>query len=254
LTAILQQVVDILGDGAERHGGERYIQLSIWHTKSFQNWYSSQSNAGNKLISAKMFWLYKTNYKSPVFIWIIKPEVYVAALDKIIKNELVISRTDISSVLLWRKRIPLETSEIVLIKEYRIAGNTDDTFVREMPGGSSPSVQDSPREVATQEVVEETGAFIDQGRLEEHGARQLAATFSAHRSHFYSVKLSEEELDWFKSQKDVVHGNIEQGERTVIEVYSIRDLLNQDVEVDWSTLGQILYLYYKAWNSILDED
>lgn len=253
LTATLEQALEMLGDGAERTGGERYVQLSVWKTKSFQNWYEAQTNAGNKLLSAKLFWLFKPNSKAKVFLWVVKVAVYIASEDRVKNNEFVLSRTDISTVLLWKKNLPLEQSEIVIVKEFRSPANTEDGFIREMPGGSSPSEGDAT-ETAAEEIHEETGFYLDPARLKEHGARQLMGTLSAHKAHFYSARITEEEMDYFKSQKGVAHGNEEDSERTFIEVYTIRDLLNKKIEVDWSTMGQILFLYCKAWETLNEED
>ncbi len=75
--------------------------------------------------------------------------------------------------------------------------------------------------------------------MQSHGARQLMGTFSSHKSHLYSAKLDSNELKWFESQKGIVHGNIEDTEQTFIEVYSVQELLDNQL-VDWSTVGMIL--------------
>jgi len=48
-------------------------------------------------------------------------------------------------------------------------------------------------------------------------------------------------MDWFKSQEGVVHGNVEDSERTFIEVHNVYELVHDEHhKVDWSTLGMIL--------------
>ncbi len=94
-------------------------------------------------------------------------------------------------------------------------------------------------ETAAEEVHEETGYYIESSRLRRHEARQLAGTFSAHKAHLFSAELDEEEIKWFRSQEGIVHGNIEDSERTFIEVYSVQDLIDSNL-VDWSTLGMLL--------------
>lgn len=74
-----------------------------------------------------------------------------------------------------------------------------------------------------------------------HSLHQLQAvgTLSAHRSHLFSLEISAEEMDWFKSQEGIVHGVEEDTEKTYVEVYTVGELMKGDL-VDWSTLGQIL--------------
>jgi len=86
---------------------------------------------------------------------------------------------------------------------------------------------------------EETAFYLSPDRLISHGARQLVGTLSSHKSHLYSAELDDEELKWFKSQKGITHGKIEETERTFIEVYTVQELLDNQL-VDWTCLGQIL--------------
>lgn len=239
LTETLDAAIDMLGEGAERTGGECFVPLFIWNTDSFQSWYSSQKEAGNRLDHAELLWNFRPRNKSFVYAWVLKVDVFVESENRNKTNEFVLARTDISSVLLWRRKDPIETSEVVIVKEFRSPANTEDGFIRELPGGSSAKKDEDPQEVAAHEVHEETGFHLKPERLKSHGARQLAGTFSSHKSNFYSVELDEEEMKWFKSQKDIVHGNTEDSERTFIEVYDVWELIENKL-TDWSTLGMIL--------------
>lgn len=249
LTETLQNAMEMLENGAERTGGERYVPLQIWNTDSFQSWYKAQINAGNRLDDARLLYSFRPGYKDFVFLWILKVNVWVESEQRHKSNEFVLSRTDISSVLLWHKKLPLDQSQVVLIKEFRSPAATQDGFIRELPGGSSLKKGVDPEETAAEEVKEETGFYLNPSRLRFHEARQLAGTLSSHKSFLYSVELDEEEIKWFESQKDIVHGNVEDSERTFIEVYSIKELLKSNL-IDWSTLGMIWSAYYRAW----DED
>lgn len=246
----LESALDMIGTGAEREEGERYVPLFIWNTDSFQSWYQSQKKAGNKLEHAELLYNFRPGFKDFVFLWILKVSVYITSEKRSKTNEFVLARTDISTVLLWHPSLPLESSEIVLIKEFRSPAHTKDGFIRELPGGSPSDKEASPEETAAEEIHEETGFYLNPDRIKFHEARQLAGTLSSHRSFFYSVQLTDEEVDWFKSQKDVVHGKEEDTERTYIEVYSIKDLL-QKVDVDWSTLGMVFAAYYRTTNEEL---
>lgn len=246
LTETLELAMDMVGDGDERTEGEREVPLYIWKTDSFQSWYKAQKDAGNRLDHARVFFNFRPRYKDFVWMWVLRVDMYVASEDRHKSNELVITRTDISSVLLWAPTESpqgdgLADHEVVLIKEYRSPASTPDGFIRELPGGSSATGEDDPKVVAAEEVQEETGFYLDPDRLKERGVRQLAGTFSAHKSHLYAAELTREEMEWFKSQKDIVHGNVEDSERTFIEVHNVYELVhNGKQELDWSTLGMIL--------------
>lgn len=244
LTETLDNAMDMLGEGAGRTEGERYVPLYIWNTDSFQSWYLAQKKAGNRLDHAEVLWNFRPRYKSFVYAWVLRVDVFVEAEDRHKTNEFVLTRTDISSVLLWKKNDPIEDSEVILVKEFRSPANTEDGFIRELPGGSSAKKEEDPQEVAADEVYEETGFHLTSDRLEFHGARQLAGTFSAHKAHFYSAELDEDELKWFKSQDGIVHGNTEDSERTFIEVHTVKELI-ENGQTDWTTLGMILSVILK---------
>lgn len=243
LTEVLDAAIDMIGDGAERTEGERYVPLFIWNTDSFQSWYKSQKDAGNRLDHAELLWSFRPGNKSFVYTWVLKVDIFVASENRNKSNEFVLARTDISSVLLWNKKDPIEDSEVILVKEFRSPANTKDGFIRELPGGSSAKKEEDPQEVAADEVHEETGFHIKSDRLTSHGARQLAGTFSAHKCNFYSAELDEDEIKWFKSQDGIVHGNTDDSERTFIEVHKVQDLINNEL-TDWSTLGMILSVIF----------
>lgn len=239
LIETLDNAMEMIGDGAERVQGERYVPLFIWNTPSFQSWYKSQLDAGNRLEGARLLFNFRPGFKDFIFLWILKVNVYVASEDRFKDNEFVMARTDISSVCLWHdKGESIFEREVVIIKEFRSPASTEDGFVRELPGGSAVKESD-PEETAADEVHEETGFYIDPSRLRKHEARQLAGTFSTHKAHLFSAELDEEEIKWFRSQEGIVHGNVEDSERTFIEVHSVQDLIDSNL-TDWSTLGMLL--------------
>jgi len=243
LTETLELTLEKLGDGAERSGGERYVPLFIWNIDSFQSWYKSQTKAGNRLDKAKLLYTFRPSFKDFVFLWVLHVEIWIESEQRSKTNEFVLACTDISTVMLWRKKLPLELSEVVLIKEFRSPARTSDGFIRELPGGSSPKKGTPPEETAAEEIHEETGLYLKPERIKFHKAKQLAGTFSSHQAFFYSVELTEEEVDWLKSQKGIVHGKEKDSERTFVEVTTVKDLL-KNKETDWSTLGMALYVIY----------
>ena len=240
LADTLNDAMEMLGEGSERKGGERYVPLFIWETDSFQNWYKAQKEAGNRLEKARLLFNFRPRFKDFVFLWVLHAEVYVASEDRVKNNEFVLARPDISSVCLWHdpNKDSLWDLEVVIIREFRTPASTKDGFVRELPGGSAIDPGD-PEETAAAEVHEETGFYLDPSRLKSHSARRLVGTLSSHKSHLFSVELTDKELEWFKSQDGIVHGKEEDTERTFIEVHTVQNLIDNDL-VDWTTLGMIL--------------
>ncbi len=242
LVATLDDAMEMVDKGAERTGGERYVPLFVWNQNSFQSWYKAQTEAGNRLEDASLLYTFRPRFKSFVFLWVMKVKVWVESEARFKDNEVVISRPDISSVCLWHSTSDGESFptdyEVVLIKEFRSPASSEDGFILELPSGSSKT-ESHPEEVAAEELYEETGFVIESSRLVNHGKRQLAGTFSAHKANLYSAELKDDEIKWFKSQAGIMHGNIEDSEQTYIEVHKIADLLDNNL-VDWTTLGMIL--------------
>lgn len=239
LTETLDNAIEMLGDGAEREGGARYVPLFIWQTDSFQSWYKAQTEAGNKLDKAELLYSFRPRFKNFVFLWILKVSVYIASEDRYKTNEFVLARTDISSVLLWSKGEDLQSSKIILIREFRSPANTEDGFIYELAGGSSPKKGTDPKDTAAEEILEETGFSINPKDLKFEQARQLLGTLSSHKSYLYSYQLEDDELEWFESQKGIVHGKEEDSERTFVEVKDVKTIIENNL-LDWSSIGMVL--------------
>ena len=243
LEATLASAMEMLGDGAERSGGERCVPLFIWKQDSFQNWYQAQLGAGNRLEEARLLYNFRPRFKDFVFLWILHAKIYVAAEKRVKDNEFVFARPDISSVCLWHEKgDSLFENEVVIVKEFRTPASTKDGFVRELPSGSSIK-NISSQEMASEEVHEETGMYINSSRFVDLGDKQLIATFSAHKSRLFSVKLTDEEVAWFKSQRNITHGNKDDTEITYVEVLSIKNIMENNL-LDWSNLGMVLSVIY----------
>lgn len=249
LVETLDDALEMLGDGAEREGGERYVPLFIWKLDSFQSWYKAQTDAGNRLEEARLLFNFRPRYKSFVFLWILHVKVYVESEDRVKDNEFVLARPDISSVCLYHKTsagfpASWKDIEVVLVREFRSPASTKNAFVLELPGGSSVK-KANPEEVAAEEVHEELGLYIEPDRLRLWGTRQLAGTFSAHKSTLFAAEITEDEMKWLKSQRDIAHGKEEDSERTFIEIHPVSQLVNSEL-IDWTTLGQILSVVAKV--------
>jgi len=138
-----------IGDGALRRGGERSVPLMVWRTPGFQQWYTAQLAAGNELRGGRIVWTFRP--AGALFYWALLAEVYVAAEDRMKIGEVVLSRPDVSVVVLYRRAAVADETQVVLVREFRTAGHG---FVHELPGGSGPG---EPSEQALDEVPRRPG-------------------------------------------------------------------------------------------------
>jgi 8-oxo-dGTP pyrophosphatase MutT (NUDIX family) len=129
-------------------------------------------------------------------------------------------------------------TDIILVREFRVSSASADGYIWELPGGSSPDSGVNPLELAAEECKEETGLAIDPSRFKFHGARQMAATLSSYKANIYSCEISEQELEYFRSQKGISHGLQDHSEVTYIEVIKLGDIIAKN-KADWPTLGMI---------------
>lgn len=238
LAATLMSAMTMVGDGAERSGGECFVPAQIWRTESFQRWYKMLTGAGNRIDDARVEWAYRVGPKKMPFLFSIWFSIHVGVEGRNKSNEVVIFRPDISSVVMHGRPTPYSAAiEIVLVREFRSPGANTAGFVYELPGGSAKTDMD-PCLLAAEEVHEETGLTIDPKRLRPVRTRQLAATLSAHRGAVYAVELTEAELSTLRTDVDA-HGIEGDSERTFVEVRTLGEILAKEL-VDWSTLGMIL--------------
>lgn len=228
--------LDRVGVGERRVAGERDVPLHVWTTPVFRAWYAGLRAAGNTLLGAHVVWTFRVDDGRVVFYSAVHVSVAVAAEGGRVKdNEVVISRPDVSAVLLYRHAASVPDTRLVLVREFRAPGLARDGYVRELPSGSGPD-EVAPDERALAEVREETGLVLAPERLRRHAVRQLAATLSGHRAWLYSAELTDEEMESLRGDASA-HGAGEE-ERTFVEVTTYGDLLGDD-RVDWSTLGMV---------------
>ena len=240
LVEVLKEAVDMVGEGAFRENGERYVPVFIWNKSEFKNWYSSLKQAGNRLDKAKVVWsFWIENGVKVAFFWALHVDVYIAKEDRHKINEVVLSRPDIATIVMYKLGKTLEETEIVLIREFRSPVSNETGYVLEIPGGSSFKPVGDPVLLAADECHEETGLKVDASRIVMHNIRQMVSTLSAHKAHLFSVEITEKELAWLKAQQGIAHGVEADTERTYVEIMKLRDILDQSL-VDWSMLGMIL--------------
>lgn len=240
----LQQLLS-KGNNPIRAAGERYVPLNIWSTPFFQDWYRSQRQAGNQLVTAKLLWTFVIHKVNLIFSYALHVNMWIAAEDRIKSNEFIISRPDISVVVpYWKHPTDPLASEVILIKEFRSPARTQDGFVHELPGGSSFK-QGDPLQLASKELSEETSLTISAERFRYLGSKQLAATWSTHVADVYAVELEQHELEQIKqiAASGQTFGVQEDTEKTYVEVYQVSEV---GQHVDWSMEGMI---YHAIFNS-----
>lgn len=235
----LQAAIDKIGEGALRVNGECEIPLFIWRTQSFQNWYQAHVKVGNRLDGAEVKWTFRVGAdKSIVFMWIIHVSVYVKDEDRNKINEFVVSRTNTSSVFLYKKEDNILDTKIVLVKEFRSTVSNDEGFIYELAGGSSFNPKKDIFEVASGEVEEEVGIHLDPSRFRYIQQRQSSGTVLANQVALFAAEVTDAEIDWLKTQKGIAKGNFEDSEMTYTEIVTLKDILD-NTNVDWSNLGMI---------------
>ncbi len=243
LDLTIQEAVRRVTPGASRVAEECQIPLNIWQTPSFQGWYQAMRNAGNRLNKARVVWTLQFGAEPPI-LWALDASVYVRATGRIENTEIVVGRPDISTVVVWARAPSLRETEILIVREFRSAVRTLDGNVRALPGGSSKE-HGSPLQTAIDELKEETGFILPAERLMPLPQRQVSASISTFCSDVFSAEITAAEMAQVKAARGSVHGVVEDGERTVIEVATVGDLLDRPL-TDWATLGMIFTALAKA--------
>jgi len=240
----MKEAVRRTNDGEMRTAGERMVPLHIWKLPYFKAWHEAQKQAGNRLENARLLWSFRIGKKKQItFAYALYVDVYIAAENRNKTNEFIIMRPDISAVVAYFKHPdPLDT-EIVLVREFRSPGRTNDGYIHEVPGGSSWNHDETAEETAAHEFADETGFTIDPARLRQIGARQLCGTLTSHQAHAYAYELNASEIEKIRldAAAKKIHGVLEDSERTNVEILRLHDLLKDGSNtVDWSMVGMIL--------------
>lgn len=241
----IKSAIEFIGDGAYRTDGECYVPLNIWKTDMFQKWYEQQKSVGNILEKARVNYVFKMPIAQKIFLWILYVKVFIKDENRYKENEFVVSRTDISSVVMYRKdNEDLLNSDIILIEEFRSPARNDKCKVFEVPGGSSIADNVDPFETIVEEIKEETGLTFDKDRIIFEMDRQLMATLSSHKCYLYSLKINDNELEDILKLEGTVNGVESDSERTYLRILKVRDILENNL-LDWSNIGYILSVLNK---------
>lgn len=248
IEATIRTALGMIGDGALRSGGECQVPFHIWNTSVFQSWYRAQLAIGNRLDGARQLWVYYIGQENKIlFSWILQVNVYVAREQRHKANEFIISRSDISTMIMYNRADDIMDAIVVLVREFRSTVSNIDGYVRELPCGSSGGILDSPLAVAIQEVKQEIGLEIDPCRIQIHYPRQVASAFCIYKAHLFSAEITEQELDQLRKNMGKVFGVVKDTERTFIEIRTLREITN-DSTIDWSMLGMILSVLTKEFS------
>lgn len=222
--------------GASRVAEECQIPLYVWKTPSFQGWYQSMRNAGNRLDKARVVWTLQFGEEPPI-LWALDASVFVASEGRVANTEVVVGRPDVSTVVLWSRAASLRETEVLIVREFRSAVRTPDGTVRALPGGSSKE-HGTALQTAVEELKEETGFGLPENRLVQLPQRQVAASISTFCSDTFCAEISSAEMAQLKAARGSMHGVAADGEQTFVEVATVGALLDQPL-TDWATLGMI---------------
>lgn len=235
----LKESLKMIGNPSIRNDGECQVPMYIWNKPEFKEWYGAQKSVGNRLDGARISWTFKVpppafGYDRPpqyLLMYALHANVHVAAEHRNKKNEIVLFRTNISSILMH------DNNRVLLVKEFKSPCHNKKCIVYELPGGSTIKPGENPLEVAAQEVEEEVGLKLDKDRFVRQKTRQLASTLSAHTCTLFSVKLSKPEMDYLAEDK-TMHGAGDE-EQIHLEVRTIKDIFEYNL-LDWSNIGMIM--------------
>jgi 8-oxo-dGTP pyrophosphatase MutT (NUDIX family) len=237
LKGTLELALEKLGDGAPRTDIEAKVPAFVWTRPEFSAWLTSQHESGNKVEDLDVQWtLWVGPKRDRLFLYVVHAVVEVTEEGRKKSNECVLFRPDISTVCLYKLAEPLTDSKIVLVREFRTPVRNSESFVYELPGGSSPKEGVEPRQTAADEVSEELGFAIDPSRLKELGSRQMGATLLGYHAHLFAAELTDAELAKLEADRGVHGADAE--ERTYVRVVTLKEVLRDNL-VDWPTLGMV---------------
>lgn len=239
LTHILNIQEDCL-----RLDGERFIPQEIWVLDQFKSWYKSLKDNGNWICDAKVLNTYRIPSNNKIFAYSLWVNIFIKSENRYKNNEFVFSRPDISSCLLYHKQENILDSEIIIVSEFRSPVNNTKGLVYELPGGSSVKPGVDPKVRIIEELEEETSFKPNIENIVFEGERQICSTLLTHKNWLYSYQLSDMEFDNLKSKQNQVFGNLEDTERTELHIFKVCDIMKEEY-LDWSNLGQILYVLNK---------
>lgn len=244
LHATLKKAIEMFAPGEKRQGSYAKIPLLIYKTPAFRVWKHALEAAGNEIRDARVKWVWPyhswKDSESPVFLFALHAKVWITSEKREKVNELVLSRPDVSAVMMWSKGLNLGDCRVVLVKEFRTPVSNPTGFVWELPGGSTTDTTQDALAIAAEELFEETSERVAPTELVHEGVRQCLATLASHRCNLFSIEISNERMTAIDVRPNKVHGKEEDSERTEVHVVRIEDILEGKIPCDWSTVGMIM--------------
>ena len=239
--------VDRLGDGIERKDGDTLIPYEYFNHSGFQSWLNDVKQAGNRIDDFKILWEWRIKQaNNMLFSFTFWAKVWIENEQRYKENEYALTRTNISSCVMFKPNYNIMETDVVLVKEFRTPVSNNEGYVYEIPGGSSMKNETDARKIILDEIEEETGVKVSDDRLVEITDRQLQSTSLTHKCFLFKVELNDDELIDIIKRHDQTYGNEEDTELTYVRVYKLKTLLKMK-NVDWANIGMIIA-------AILDDD
>lgn len=138
---------------------------------------------------------------------------------------------NIIHLLLWRPTLPLEFSEVILIKELKTSSVLDGFNYSILCFNDKHIDQD----LISKEMQDDFSFHLDPDKIILYPDKL--------NSPLYYSELSEEDIEWFKSQKDIKNNNGE-----FLEVLSFKEIIDQNL-LNWENLGQLFSVYFQKNNA-----
>lgn len=241
LRELIEEVIDTIGDGALRKGGERSVPLWVWNTYSFQSWYTKHKLKGNRIDDFRVReYLRRGPHPDQVFGWLAWADIWVESEKRNKSNESVLARTDTAMVVPFLT--DTEDMDVLMTNEFRSAVNNHVGKVVEPPAGSSNHTV-NPLIIGVEEMREETGFEVSPERLLYVGTNQASATMLTHKTHVYTLLLTSEESREARLRAEAgevfgVNPEHPSGERITTNIVPFGKLL--DSGADWAVIGAVM--------------
>lgn len=243
LEDLVKDTIDFIGRGSIREKADRKIPMKIWKHDSFRNWKKDiEENELNCSIKDYeiLFNVYDAENKE-LFLWAVKPTIHIGKEKRNKDCEIVMGRTEGTSICVYEENKNIEDTRIVLVKEFRSANRSKDGYVLELPSGAIHE-DESDAQSSLVELKEETGISfntVNKNRVKFVGYRQSLPTLIANCDKAYKIGISSIEMDNIENiTKNKTFGIKEETEITYVEVKTFKEILQED-RVDWKTLGII---------------
>lgn len=235
---VLDEAVGFVGEGVARTGGECRVPSFIFKSEQFQTWYSNVKLAGNRLDNFDCKLALVFGPKRFLFGFVGWADIWITKEERHKSNECIFSRTATSYILAYHPNPETQSTDIVLVREFRTPAVNEQGYVYELPGGSSFG-NETPLETASKELHEEIGIKVtDLSRFVPIACLQPFATMTTNTIQLYAIELNDSE--WGSVVESASSGKIlgeNEGERITLHLTTAETL--DEYPLDWTTRGMI---------------